>query len=84
MEINEFKLWLQDQGYSDLTIKKYLSPNSSTGRNKYREFKGQQNIIDLISQFKTHLETHNTPRSTINNYINDLNQYVNWLSQNSN
>lgn len=34
---------------------------------------------DLVSLFKTHLEKRNTPISTIRNYINDLNQYINWL-----
>ena len=40
----------------------------------------QPELTDLVTLYETHLIKHNTPTSTIRNYINDLNQYISWLS----
>ena len=37
------------------------------------------NASDLVDLYQQHLTKHNTPVSTIRNYINDLHQYISWL-----
>lgn len=39
-------------------------------------------LTDYIFQYKTHLEKHRAPLSTVRNYLNDLIQYVTWLETN--
>jgi len=37
-------------------------------------------LFDLVKTYELHLLRHQTPPSTIRNYINDLTQYISWLS----
>jgi site-specific recombinase XerD len=37
------------------------------------------NASELIGIYQQHLTKHNTPISTVRNYINDLHQYISWL-----
>ena len=37
-------------------------------------------LSELVSLYQQHLTSHHAPSSTIRNYINDLQQYINWLN----
>jgi len=40
----------------------------------------QPSLNELSELYQQHLTKHNTPISTVRNYINDINQYINWLN----
>jgi site-specific recombinase XerD len=40
-------------------------------------------ISQLVGLYEQHLTKHNTPVSTIRNYVNDLHQYISWLETQS-
>jgi hypothetical protein len=68
--LKKYAEFSRDQG-SSLQIKvSSVTPSSPT-------------LKSLVSLYQKHLIRRNTPESTQRNYINDLNQYINWLETTS-
>jgi len=44
----------------------------------------QLNLNQIITEYSKYLTNHHASNSTIKNYINDINQYINWLKLESN
>lgn len=68
------------------SLKKYVAFSMDQGSlshdplKKTRPYTQSPDLDQLVSIYEKHLTKHNTPISTIRNYINDLNQYISWLS----
>ena len=60
---------------------KLISSNPFKGLNKTPH---SPDLTDLVKTYELHLLHHQTPPSTIRNYINDLSQYISWLNLNPN
>jgi len=70
--LNQFALFALSQNYiSSNPIKKYRRLSQSTPN---------QDLDKILSEYKDHLIKKKRSPSTVRNYINDLQQYINWLS----
>lgn len=70
--LNKFSLFALSQKYiSSNPIKKYRRLSQSTPN---------QDLQKILSDYKEHLIKKNRSPSTVKNYLNDLQQYINWLS----
>ncbi len=56
-----------------------INPLKETIQEKKSSLHKDLTLTELTQAFKSHLESKNTPSSTVRNYINDLNQYISWL-----
>jgi site-specific recombinase XerD len=89
LDVTQYALSIEsDPNYSRYlsSLKKYVAFSMDQGSlnhdplKKTRIYTQSPDLDQLVSVYEKHLIKRNTPISTIRNYINDLNQYISWLS----